>query len=233
LITNLVISGALVLLGLGVFPLGIYYDFPEPVLNKRIMIVLFGAIWVGLALALFVTNFRNLGQRVLVYSDGFTLHKGGAQTVCKWDDIAAVWRDSATPGSVVMAKTTLTIQTKIGRTVVLTEFFARMNTLVDIVLAETQRRIFPAVQAELDDGRSVKFGNIRINPRELIEADKELPWSQAAIEVTRGLIYIRRKGDGQTWYFDRVKDVPNYHVFLAIAAELLRKNSADEPLVGP
>lgn len=227
-ITCLVISSVAIIVGLAVVVAGFVVEFSEPVINQRIGSILMGGCLVVLFLILFVSNWKKYGQRVLVFSEGLHFHKRGRWTEVRWEDIAAVWRSSATiQGSLALMETDLWIQVNDGKTIYLSSFFRDMERLVEIVLTETARRMLPAMSSQLQNGQTVVFGKVEISPTEISASGKSITWDEVgAIRVAHGAIDVRLKGDNRTWYYTYIKKMPNYHLFLALAEKLLRSAGA-------
>jgi hypothetical protein len=75
--------------------------------------------------------------------------------------------------------------------------------------------------AQLQQGQAIPFGKLTISATELTAYGKELAWEDvAAIQVASGGISIRAKGSQGCWYFTPVKNMPNFHVFLALSERL-------------
>jgi hypothetical protein len=222
--TNLILSFfAVVVFGFGFIALGLWLDFPEPILNKRIITIAVGVIAAVLGSMLFVMNFRARGQRVLVYSDGFRFHSPGFEDFFRWDEIVDVRQDSSRIGQ--MRSTNLSIQMNDGRKVYLSWHLNKIETLTDIILSETRRRRLPVLMCRLQNDETIYFGELGMNADALIYGDKELAWRDVQkIEVMYGQICVRQKPDGREWFVTRVKAMPNYHIFLALAAEYFSVN---------
>jgi len=223
-IVCLVISSLMCLATLAIVVVGLVVDIPEPVINKRVVAVLVGGCGVVLSLILFASNWPKYGQRVEVFAEGFHFHKGGQTSTVLWDDVAAVWRSSSTiGGSRLIVETDLWIEVRHGKTIYLTSFFLDMAQLVEIVLAETSRRMLPAMTSQLQRGQTVAFGAAEVSATQLVVAGKGLAWDDVhAINVAHGAIDVLRKPDRRSWYYIPIKKMPNYHLFLELAEKLLK-----------
>jgi hypothetical protein len=228
-IACLVISSVIIMVGLSLVVLGFVFAFDEPVINQRVGTVLLGTCMLVLSLILFVSNWKKYGQRVQVSAEGLRFQKRGQWSDVLWEDIAAVWRSSSTiQGSLALLETDVWIQGKDGKTLYLTSFFRDMARLVEIVLTETARRMFPAMSSQLRQGQTVVFGKVQISATELVASGKSLAWDEVhAIKVAMGAIDIRRKGDKNSWYYIYIKKMPNYHLFLALADILLKARGTE------
>jgi hypothetical protein len=206
-------------------------DLDEPVLNKRIVAILLGGCGIVLALILLVTNWQKYGQQVVVFAEGFRLKKGGQWSIVLWDQIDAVWQYSATiEGARATLETDLWVRVNGGQTFYLTSFLRDMQRLVDIVLGETARRMVPAMWSQIQEGQTVPFGTIKISATGLESHGKELAWEDVAdIQVLFGGINVRLKEGNKSWYYTRVKKMPNYHVFLTLSDRLLKDTGNGEP----
>ncbi|MBA3727349.1 MAG: hypothetical protein H0W86_13185 [Armatimonadetes bacterium] len=220
----LVISSVLCLASLAIIVVGFVVAFPEPVINKRVITILLGRCVLVLVLLMFASNWKKYGQRVVVLAEGFRFHKGEWWSEVLWEDITAVWRHSSTiEGSLALLETDLWIQVKDRETIYLTSFFLDMERLVDIVLAETARRMVPAMLSQLRNGQIVGFGKVAISATELVASGKALAWGDVhAIQVAHGGIDVQRRGVQGSWYYTPIKKMPNYHVFLALPEVLLK-----------
>lgn len=197
--------------------------FDPPVINKQVITILLGTCGAVLSFILFVSNWKKYGQRVQVISDGLRIYQRGQWSQVPWDDIAAVWRSSSTiEGSRALLETDLWIDVKYGKTIYLTSFFLEMERLAEIILTETARRMFPAMWSQLQHGQTVGFGNLEISTAELTASGKSLAWNDVeTVRLAHGAIDIRRKSDNSCWDYRYIKKMPNYHLFLALAAKLV------------
>jgi hypothetical protein len=220
----LVIAAVACLVSLAFIVAGLVVAFPEPVINKRVLTILVGACGMVLSLVLFVSNWKKYGQRVLVSSEGLRFHNRGRWSEVRWEDIAAVWRSSSTiEGSRVLVETDLWIREKDGKTIYLTSFFRGMAQLVEVVLTETAQRMFPAMSSQLQHGQPVAFGKLQISTTGMVASGKSLALVDVqAIRVAHGAIDVLRKPDNGSWYYTPIKNMPNYHLFLALAEMLLK-----------
>lgn len=150
------------------------------------------------------------------------MHELSVPASSQWDDVAAVWRSSSTiDGSLVLVETDLWIQGKDGKTIYLTSFFRDMARLVEIVLAETSRRMIPAMSSQLQHGQTVVFGKEQISSTGMVAFGKALAWDDVhAIRVAHGAIDVLRKSEIRSWFYAPIKKMPNYHLFLALAEML-------------
>jgi len=85
--------------------------------------------------------------------------------------------------------------------------------------------MIPEIWSQLQAGHTVAFGKLAISATRLAAFGKELAWEEVgAIRVAHGGIDVRRKGEDRSWYYTQAKSMPNYHVFLALAARLFGGN---------
>jgi hypothetical protein len=202
--------------------IGLIWDFPEPVINKRIIVVAVGVVAFILAAILFVRNWKLYGQRVLIFSWGFQFQSPRCQDKFFWDRVVEVHHQATRIGRIVSNNITLTMDD--GRRVLFSEFLTEVQRLVDIVLSETERRMLPAALESIRVGEYAKFGDLRVTADSLIFRDRVLTWDAVkGVEVAHGHIDIRQNHDGALWYSTAVKKMPNYHVFLSVSAEMMSR----------
>jgi hypothetical protein len=227
-ITCLVIASVAFFVSLAILVAGFLVAFPEPVINKRVLTILLGTCGLVLSVLMFAPNWKKYGQRVEILSEGFRFHQGRRCSEVLWEDITAVWRHSSTiEGSLALLETDLWVQTNDGTTLYLTSFFLDMAKLVEIVLAETARRMVPAMLSQMKRGQAVAFGNVEISATEMVASGQSLAWNEIqTIRVAHGAIDVRRKGSSGSWYYAPIKRLPNYHVFLALAEAFLQSEGS-------
>ena len=222
-IVCVVISSLMAIVSLSMIAGGLLLAFPEPVINKRVMLTLMGMTMLAFSVFLFASNWKKYGQYVLLFSDEFQFYDGRRSTVVRWEDISAVWKYSATiENSRALLETDLWIRVKHEKTIYLTSFILNMAKLVEIILAETKQRMLPTVLSQLQHGQSIAFGNLEVQATGLVAAGRTLAWNDVqAIHISNGAIDIQAKGGKGSWYYTPIKNMPNYHIFLAAAEVLL------------
>jgi hypothetical protein len=112
----------------------------------------------------------------------------------------------------------------------ITRAFRDAQELAQIVEKEVINRQLPITIKALEQGKTVPFGSLALNRREVIFTPdgKTLPWNQVEeLKIHEGDLHINARGHKfSSWQAVRIAQVPNYKIFMALAKTLQESNQA-------
>ena len=172
---------------------------PWPGRHIKLWFILLGAMFVGPGVGLYLIYFaiRGLKLWVLAYPTGLFIWHRGRVVAFPWDEIRAiqihglpekatlnrdpglVWFDLQRSRRRVFG-TTLTLTRMDGEQASLPSTLDDFPDLGRLVQAETYRRLFPTMWADLRGGRAIEFGPIDCNHLGIAKQKQILPWPEVA-----------------------------------------------------
>jgi hypothetical protein len=194
---------------------------PKKKPNPQSLYGVAGLFSVGGLVACYV-GLRLRGQRYEVFADRLVEWQGGTATAIRWDQVREVYR------AVHPAWTKYRIHTSVGRVLTLTGETKHHTRLGDLISERVAALRLPGALEELEAGRSVAFGPLRVS-RAGVEVHGELvPWHHV-VALTFGLNPNARKGTSMVSNMIHLRitpfcqvelgDIPNYRLF----EELVRR----------
>lgn len=180
-------------------------------------------IFAGIAIP--IRLLKQQGLRVLVCPDGLVwLQEEGE--VIRWDDVETLRKEVNKSGHDYRGIYPLykVRRRSDGREFLFDNFLPRLPQLARLIEKKTLKHLLPPELEALDDGELLRFGRVRVSSRG-IEGEKEiLRWrdvKDVTLDTKAGQIVIAKEGKWLAWAKYPINEVPNYHVFLALARDEL------------
>jgi len=166
---------------------------------------------------------RHHDLRVLLYENGFSHTRSGKTEVARWDEVDKVWQDvTETYRGNVHTNTTHRYKVKLddGRKYVFDEKLGKVAALGNALQKRCAEYMLPRAQEAYEAGEAVSFDKFSLSRAGISKGDKTLPWQEVeSVEVRRGTLHIKKKGQDRDWAFAMVSKVPNPMVFMALAKQ--------------
>ncbi len=195
-------------------------------------IVYMGAFAVGLivaGIALPIKVMRQSGMRVIACPGGLVYTHGEDAEVIAWDDVEELRYEVMQPGYNSMGggfpRYRLTRRSD-GREFTFDNFLPRLGALGRIVERKTLKDLLRDEQEAFDDGEVIRFGPLAVSRKGIRKGDEWLRWDEVKdvnFDRSKGQIVITKADKWLAWQRQLVNEVPNYHVFLEIVAEEMRR----------
>jgi hypothetical protein len=166
--------------------------------------------------------YRLFGQKYAVYSDRLVEWQCFKPTSFRWDQIREVFQ-LAHP-----AWTKYRVVTRTGRTFTLSGEINDHKRLGEWIAGRVAAQLLPAAWSELEAGRDVGFGPLRVNRAGVVVDGQLEPWHRIGV-LALGLNPNPKKGTslvsnmlhlrlGSSWV--ELGDIPNYRLFAQLAHRL-------------
>lgn len=198
------------------------------------------ALFIGCFLVACGWRLRQVGKgnrvRILVFEQGLARLEGESLVTCRWDQIESVEG---------MVKTYHVEFVPVGSRFIITlrfgdnemrvdgakEHLAGMDGLYQRICRETSRYLLPRLQAEIEAGKTVKFGVLAISKSGLHWGKYVLAWNDAKNLELKDGVRVRNPNTWPLHPWVRLVDfrLPNHLVFLLLAEHYLKQNRR-EPL---
>jgi hypothetical protein len=155
-------------------------------------------------------------RRVDVNSDGLSWADGKGKTGCRWDEIAAVYRDETVMNKSVTSRT-LRVELANGKAVTFDHRLSDYDTLADTVQRVAAKVLLPVKQAELASGAAA-FGPVTLHPDGIAIHKKRFAWPDVEeYTIAHGVLYVFPRGyKGQQNELEVLARIPNYLVLLEL-----------------
>ena len=198
---------------------------------------------------------RILGSRshVVVYPEGLVVACKGKVQTCRWIDTTSVTRNvlgstplSASlygPPEMPVFKKALSvgrdyccvIQGKDGQCLHLTSFLSKLENLTTQIEDKVCQRLLPALRQQVDEGSSISFGPITVEPGGLRRGKQVVVWrevQEVKVDPMAGRVFVQRSGQASPWLNLPTVKMPNSAVFVALVSQL-RAGRTAEHVYGP
>jgi hypothetical protein len=167
-------------------------------------------------------SYRLAGQKYEVFSDRLVEWQCFKPTAFRWDQIREVYRD------VHPSWTTYRVVTRVGREFILHGEIQDHKRLGELICERVATLLLPAALEELEAGRDVSFGPLRVNRGGVIVDGALEPWHRIGM-LTFGLNPNPKRGTsmvsnmihlriGSAWV--ELGEIPNYRLFEELARHL-------------
>jgi hypothetical protein len=169
---------------------------------------------------------RARGLRVFVFPDALARVQGERTDIVFWKDVLTVHRASFTSserGHSAKPARKLTIGTGDGWALEFDETIGDLRQLRELVEQNTlEHLLHPALDA-YEAGQVLVFGPLQVSREGLNRGAKALPWDQyAGARITQGELIVSASGARRPFCRLLLRDVPNVHVFVALAEYITR-----------
>ncbi len=215
---NLLLAPLLIVVGLGL-DVGMLF-FIRRVHAHLWHVFVLGAFLATMGFTLVRRALQNRGLRVVVYPEGLVRLQNGRAQAFLWDEITHVQQKRAEGfgwsrawhGALV-----LTLQRGDDK-MIFDDALPDIRSLVTLVERETLPHLLPKALAAYQAGKEVNFGRLRVSPRDIHIDDQGLTWDEVQrCELKDGKLVVYRKGKGTALGEVPIIDLPNGHVFVALA----------------
>ncbi|GCE04841.1 DUF6585 family protein [Dictyobacter aurantiacus] len=159
--------------------------------------------------------------RVAICAYGLLYVRGSKIDAFRWDQISAFFIQVVTTyynGIRTGTRHRYTVRDSDGRKAVFNDRFADAEEIGNAIDYELTRVQLPMAIAAFDAGQSLPFGKLQVSQQGLAKSPQQwLPWQELNdVNVNRGTISIRKKGQMLNWSTISVSRMPNMHIFLAL-----------------
>jgi hypothetical protein len=164
-----------------------------------------------------VVGVRNLLSRiqVLVLEHGLVVWQGGRPELVTWGGLAAVYRDQLHTGFF----RGFTLVAADGREVVLRESrLPNVESLCRLIEHHTTDVQLPRLRATLEQGGTVEFGPLTVDPHGITVHGRHLPWEDCALFAHGNGRFDIFLPSGQMWQYLPLHTVPNVTLLGAVGA---------------
>ncbi len=181
---------------------------------------------VGLPVALIgvVALVKRQRQRdlcVQLFTNGFTRTIGGQTVAVRWNEVAEVWQNviQSYRGSVRTNTTHIyTVRLTDGRKFIFNNQVDKIAGLGAALQQQCAEVMLPRAREAYQAGASVVFGPFSVSQAGITKGNATLPWEQVEqVELRRGVLHVRKKGERRDWAFAMASKVPNLPVLMALA----------------
>jgi hypothetical protein len=213
-LANLVLFGALLLLGLGLVALGLA--------KPRSKTLLPGVIFVAAAVVPLVPVFVGSAtgvRRVELTADGLAWEDGKGERGCRWDEVEAVYREE-TVFNYGYPIRSIRLVLSSGEAAKFDQRLRDYDRLAEAIQNVTGNLLAPRKRQELAAGAAA-FGPVTLHPDGITVRAKRFAW--AGIDeytVCQGILFVFPTGyKGQAHERVELDSIPNYLVLLGLLRE--------------
>jgi len=180
-----------------------------------------GLFGIGALVAAYVT-YRLLGQKYKVSDDGLVEWQSFVPTRYRWEQIGEVFMHAQ------ITWTNYRVVTRGGRDFTIRGEISRHKKLGEIIAARVAQLLLPEALRELEAGRELKFGPLRISRAGVVVGGQLEPWHRIGIlspclnpnpkmgtSIVSNMLHLRI---GTSWV--ELSEVPNFRLFEEIAGRL-------------
>ncbi len=185
-----------------------------------ILLLLFGLLFLGVALYYFLQPVIYRSWHVYVCTGGFVFRRGNKIEAFRWDQIEAMWQAVTkryTNGIHTGTTHKYTVRRKDGGQVIFNDRFTDVEELGNTISHEITNYQMPQAINAYNAGNTVPFGPLSISMQGISNGKELLPWSQVKdIDVKQGVVTVKKEGKRLNWSSVRVTQVPNVFVLMAL-----------------
>jgi hypothetical protein len=195
-----------------------------------LLILALGLIVAGIALP--VRVLRQTGMRVMTCPGGLVFMHGEEAEVVAWDDVEEVRYEVPQPGYGGFGNTggafpryRLTRHSD-GREFTFDSMLPRIGQLGRTLERKTLKYLLDEEMEAFDEGEVIRFGPLAVSRKGIRKGDEWLRWADVkdvTFDRAKGQIVISKEDKWLAWQKQLVNEVPNYHVFLEIVNEEMKR----------
>ena len=158
----------------------------------------------GLALlpsgALVLRRFSSAARSVSVHANGLRLKNIRSDSPqllwCQINGIRTIGIRYHFFGLAVADRLALVIEPVHGKNILVPSSIRKIEELVDVIKKRIYPILLPSLTADLEQGQTLNFGMVRINPEHLAAGRKTLPWSSVRnLQVDGGSLLILKENE--------------------------------------
>jgi hypothetical protein len=188
---------------------------------------LFALVIPGLYFFWLATQTPNLSRaqaarRLEIFENGLIeTAKDGTPAAFRWDSMTALQAITERYANGIYVGTTYvyTLHAMDGTVRKVTDFYAEPERWGPYIQQEITRFQLPGLLDRLDQGETLRFGNLSVNRGGIATAKSgSATWAEIEqIQIRNGVLFLRKSGQKlRSWSTQAVKDVPNFFLFLAL-----------------
>jgi hypothetical protein len=167
-----------------------------------------------------VRTWRRRGLRVLVFPEGLVRVQGTHVEAFFWDEVRTVLQRKNVGHWARFAhgKYVFTVHRHGGGELHFDDALPDVRRLGDLIRRESLRHLLPAALEAYEAGQPLPFGRVQLSRQGLRYGTEWVPWEKVReVNVTEDRLTIHKAGNWLPWCVVLVADVPNLHVFEALA----------------
>lgn len=173
---------------------------------------------------------KQAAKRIHLFENGLVVADGtGPTDAFRWDSLTALQQITRKYANGVYVGTTYlyTLFKQDGSSVKLTNFYADPERWGAAIQHEITRTQLPRVMASLEQGGTVRFGDIAMTKGGISTTKRgAVQWNEIEnIEVKDGTVFLAKAGKMLSWSNTPVAKIPNFFLFLTLV-DHLRTGSA-------
>lgn len=199
---------------------------PDLTVTTRGVLLVFGLLFLGLALTLAYNVLQVANQRIYLFEQGLVIDKRQQVQVFPWNQTAAVWQSvtrNYRNGRYVGTTYIYTLRRVDGYQVKLNNLTKDIAELGPIIAQGITRELVPRALHSIGTGQTLTFAPFSINQQGIGNGREFLPWPQVqGVDVKQGRVTIKKAGTSRDSWTDKVAKIPNFLVFTVVAEEMLR-----------
>jgi hypothetical protein len=177
--------------------------------------------------------FLRLDMTAVVFQDGVMLIEGKSISSMRWDDMEVVQEGIGgffLEGIPLVKTRRLVVVDRTGRGLAFTNALAKFPKLAEIIHEQVVGRQLPPAREKLASGQPVPFGVVTIDGKGLTIDGKATPWGEIeSLRIERDCLFVRKQRSFWTVKSGdtpiALQTVPNVFVLMALATEMLSRNS--------
>ncbi len=173
-----------------------------------------------IGVAALVDRARRRDLCVRLFADGFSHTLAGQTQAARWDDVTQVWQNviQTYRGSAHTNTTHIcTVRLADGRQFVLNDQVDKVAALGAAIQKQCAERMIPRARAAYNAGETVVFGPFGVSRVGISKGTDTLPWEQVErVDLRRGVLHVRKKGQRRDWAFAMASRIPNLPVLMAL-----------------
>ncbi|MEU4093801.1 DUF6585 family protein [Streptomyces sp. NPDC026673] len=155
---------------------------------------------------------------------------GGVPAAFRWDSMTVLQEitDSYVNGVHIATGYRYTLHKGDGTVRKILNFYAEPERWGPFIQQEVTGFQLPGMLRMLDEGRTVTFADISVNRTGVATPRRgAVTWPEIeSVRVSDGVLVLKKAGKSLSWSSRKVKDIPNFILFLALVDELRRSAAA-------
>lgn len=170
---------------------------------------------------------RDMGTSLQLYGNGLSFSRADKTQTMHWDDVTAVTINITNykmrSGQQVGANYECTLQSNNEQIKFSTHNggLANMDGLLEQIQQETNKRLWPKIANQFEQGKTINFGDIQANKAGLQLGKQSLNWQEVdKVEMQRG--YVVFSHEGKHIRSKKVSETPNAFLLIALANQVLK-----------
>ena len=197
--------------------------------GARFVLLVFGALFLGMALYLGYSVLQVANQQIYLFEQGMVIERGTQVQAFPWNQIAEVWQSitrNYRNGRYVGTTYVYTLQRADGYRIKLDNLTKDIAELGPVIAQAISRELVPHALHAMRGGQTLTFASLSLTQRGIANRREMLPWSQIqGVDVKQGRVTIRKVGTprARVFWTDRVARIPNFLVLTVVADEMLRQ----------